>query len=97
MPLHKPGKPLFLGLALLLLSSCRDSQPPKIEICIGDGVGGAECVEADGSQLYRVPSQLKNYWMTSQPDEANFASWCYDTDQSAVKAGMHLIESRAKQ
>lgn len=92
--LHKHGKWLCLGLGLLLVS-CRQSQPPKIEICIGDGFGGADCVESDGSKLYRTPSQLRNYWMTGQPDMANFSSWCYDTGQNNVKAGMREIKSQA--
>ena len=86
------GKLLLTVPGLLLLSSCRSSQPPKIEICIGDGVGGAECVEADGTQLYRTPSMLNNYWMTGQSDEANFASWCYESDVATVQYHMNLIK-----
>lgn len=89
---HRHGKAHCLGLALLLLSGCRSSVPPKIEICIGDGFGGADCVETDGSQLYRSPSSLKNYWMTSQGDEQNLAEWCYATSAVSVSAGMREIE-----
>lgn len=92
MRLLKNGKKYCLVLALVL-TSCRDSTPPKIEVCLGDGFGGADCIEADGSKLYRPPSQLKNYWMTSEPDEANLLSWCYDTSQTNVEAGMHEIKS----
>jgi hypothetical protein len=88
---HRLGKLLLLGLELLL-PSCRDSIPPKIEICIGDGFGGADCVEADGTQLYKPPSGLKNYWMSNQPDMANFTSWCYQTAPSTVMAGMNGVE-----
>lgn len=97
---QKRGKKRSLALALLLpslfLSGCRKSQPPKIEICIGDGFGGADCIEADGSHLYRSPSSLKNYWMTSQPDEANYASWCYDASPSAVTPAMDRIREEAQ-
>jgi hypothetical protein len=96
MRLLKLGSKLCLSLALVLISGCRNSQPPKIEVCILDGFGGGDCVAADGSQLYRAPSQMKDYWATSQPDEANFASWCYDASSSTVKAGMADIEARAK-
>lgn len=89
------GKLLFLSLGLLALSSCRNSIPPKIEVCILDGFGGGDCVEADGSQLYRSPSAMKNYWSTSEPDEANFSSWCYDTTPEVVKIGMEKIKKSA--
>lgn len=91
MQSHKLGRPLLAVLVLLSLSSCRNSVPPKIEVCIGDGVGGADCIEADGSKLFRPPSQLKNYWMTNQPDEANLLSWCFATTPSAVSSGMKLV------
>lgn len=85
------GNKRYLVLVLLLLniSACRNSVPPKIEICLGDGVGGADCIEADGSKLYRTPSMLRNYWMTSEPDESNFSSWCYDTTNATVQAAMN--------
>jgi len=91
------GKLLLASLGLLLLSSCRDSVPPKIEICIGDGAGGADCVESDGSQMHRTPSQLTNYWMTSEPDEANLLSWCYMSETSLIMHGMDKIEEKAQQ
>jgi hypothetical protein len=95
MPPLRRGNQLLVSLGLLL-TSCRDSVPPKIEVCIGDGVGGADCVEADGSQKYRLPSELKNYWMTGQPDMQNFSSWCYDATPSAAQAGMQVIYQEAK-
>jgi len=90
MRLPKSGKTLFLGLGFLL-SSCRNSHPPAIEICIGDGFGGADCIEADGTQRYRAPSELKNYWMTNQPDMQNFSSWCYDTSPQITGRFMDRI------
>lgn len=92
MQQHKLGRLLLASLGLLLLSDCRTSIPPKIEICIGDGFGGADCIEADGTKLYRSPSSLKNYWMTSQPDEANFTSWCYQATPAQTEAGMQQIQ-----
>lgn len=90
----KLGKMLLLVLAFPLLSSgCRESVPPKIEICIGDGFGGADCIEADGSKLYKSPSALKNYWMTNEPDQANFTAWCYDSGVPAVNAGMSQVKA----
>ena len=67
---------LIVSLLILFNLSCRDSLPPKIEICIFNGFG-ADCVEADGSKKYRLPSELNDYWMTSESDEANYSSWCY--------------------
>lgn len=88
------GKLLLVSL-VLLLTSCRDSYSPKIEICIGDGAGGADCTEADGSHVSKLPSQLKNYWMTNGPDMANFSSWCYQTTQERAKVEMKQIEAGA--
>lgn len=93
MQQFKHGKQLLLVLALLL-ASCRQSQPPAIEICLGDGVGGADCIEADGSKLYRLPSQLNNYWMTNQPDMKNFASWCYSASSSQTSDAMSQIRDK---
>lgn len=97
MPLHKLGKLLLVGLGLLALESCRDSVPPAIEICIGNGVGGADCVESSGKKKYRLPSELTNYWMTSQPDMKNFSSWCYDIPADDVQKHMDRIEAQARE
>lgn len=91
---QKLGKTLFLALAFL--SACRSSQPPKIEICILDGHGGGDCVEADGLKKYRPPSEMLNYWSTNQADEANYSGWCYDTSPAEVKAAMAEIEKTAR-
>lgn len=91
MPLPWPGKRLLAVLALLL-ASCRTSQPPTLEVCILDGFGGGDCVETDGSQLYRAPSLMKNYWSTNEGDMANFSSWCYDADRSFIRRGMGEIK-----
>lgn len=84
------GMTRFLVLASLL-SGCRETFPPKIEVCIGDGFGGADCVEADGAKLYKAPSTLKTYWMTNSSDIANFSSWCYNVPNSSVEIQMRSI------
>lgn len=94
MKLLKNGRPLCLALALSF-SGCRTSKPPVIEICIGDGAGGANCVESDGSRKYRLPSEMKNYWATNQPDQARFAAWCYDTNEANIETVMASIKKNA--
>lgn len=96
MQQRRLGKLLLVGLALAVLNSCRNSQPPAIEICLGDGVGGADCVEADGSKKYRVPSELKNYWLTNPPDMKNFSSWCYQASAQTTKSAMNVIMEEAR-
>lgn len=90
------GKLLLLAFALAL-TSCRNSQPPAIEICILDGHGGGDCIEADGiTKLYRTPSQMLNYWATGQPDMRNFSSWCYDTGSEVIEPNMRRIREHAR-
>jgi hypothetical protein len=73
-----------LGVLLCLaLASCRKDKPPVIEICILDGLGGADCVEHDGSKVYRAPSELRNYVGTNPEDQAEFAAWCYNVKPTA--------------
>ena len=91
---QRHGKKLYL-LGVLLLVSCRTDIPPKIEICIMDGFGGGDCVEAGGAKLYRTPSQMLNYWSTNQPDEANYTSWCYGSTPSVVNPAMELVRAQA--
>lgn len=96
MRLSRSGVRLCLALALLAASGCRESRPPKIEICLGDGVGGADCVQRDGARKYRPPSELKNYWMTNPEDQAAFAAWCYDTSIQNAKEGMDAKEGEIR-
>lgn len=77
-----------LLLGALGLASCKSSKPPVIEICIGDGVGGADCVERDNTKVYHPPSELTNYWMTNQADMAAFSSWCYAASNADVVTAM---------
>lgn len=95
MQAPKHGKLLSAAL-VFLLSSCRTSQPPIIEVCIADGFGGMDCVEHDQSRLYRPPSESLNYWCTNSTDEAAFASWAYDTSESVIRPQMKIIRDRAK-
>lgn len=69
---------------VLAISNCRRDFPPSIELCQLDGLGGADCIEKDGTQIYRSPSELENYIATNPDDEAAFAAWCYDTSKENV-------------
>lgn len=93
----KNGRTYCLALGLLLsLTGCRQSKPPSIEVCITDGVGGADCIEKDGSKLYRAPSQMENYWATNQSDQAALISWCYEIQRDHVEMAMSEIKRQAK-
>jgi hypothetical protein len=80
----------FAALSLLLYG-CRSDKPPRIDVCLGDGAGGADCTLKNGEHVYRSPSQLKNYWMTPQGDMTAFASWCYKTNPANVTPVMATI------
>lgn len=91
------GRKRYLVLAFLL-SGCRDSVPPKLSIiCLGDGSGGADCTKADGTNEHLLPSQLLNFWMTTNADIANYSSWCNQTSVESVKPFMAQIEAKMKQ
>jgi hypothetical protein len=72
-------------------------------ICIGDGFGGCDGTIPDGgaipegcsvkdpkfpSRVYCPPSALKNYWMTTEPDQANYSAWCYGTSSKNAASVM---------
>jgi len=83
--------PIVIFCSLML--GCRTSKPPSISIiCIGDGAGGADCVDSAGNKVYKKPSELKNFWMTTQYDEANFTAWCYDTSPAKAAKAMSAIK-----
>lgn len=89
---------LLLVVLATLLDGCRTSQPPKISIiCLGDGFGGADCATATGLKVYKKPSELKDFWMTTEVDEANFSAWCYDTSKANIAPAMEKIKGQAKQ
>ena len=90
----KHGKWLWPVLALLLSGCPQKSPPPPMEVCIHDGVGGADCVEHDGSKLYRPPSAMANYWCTNQEDEAAYASWATGANSEEVSDQMTEIKKR---
>lgn len=92
---QKLGSVLCLGL-VLALSACRKDPPPKIDVCLHDGMGGGDCALKDGTRAYRVPSELTNYWMTSQEDMRAFTTWCYGAKSSAEKAHVDAELSRLK-
>lgn len=81
-----------LFLVGALISSCRHDSPPPIEVCLLDGFGGGDCTEPDGTQLYKSPSAMKNYWATSPDDEARYTAWCYDTTVARVTPRMEQIK-----
>jgi len=84
-PLKLGALPLVL-LVLLISSGCRKDQPPALSIiCLGDGVGGADCSTSEGKRVHKLPSELKNYWMTTNNDFQNFSAWCYQIDAKSIK------------
>ena len=83
----------YIILSIFLIVSCRSSTPPEIEICIGDGLGGADCDLPKVGKVYRPPTMLKNYWMTNQEDMARYSSWCYDANYEDIKK---LLEKKRK-
>ena len=89
----KHGKRPFLAAALLLISGCRTQPAPIIEVCILDGFGGGDCVEPDGTKIYKMPSQMKNYWSTNESDEARYAAFCNDASPEQVRFMMNSIRS----
>lgn len=83
------------ALFLLCVSGCRTDKPPQLSvICTLDGFGGGDCVLADGTQVYKSPSEMKDFWATSQVDEANFASWCYKVPVPVANKVMAQVKRR---
>lgn len=79
---------LWICLALSFETACATSKPPEIDVCIGDGMGGADCALKATSPLrgkclefksgfYCPPSTLQNTFITTPEDMKNFSSWCY--------------------
>lgn len=101
------GRTLCLSLALAI-SACRSSTPPKIDVCLGDGVGGADCQLLPGSVLadkceqlpngghYCPPSALLNAWITTNQDMAKFAAWCHEVDMETTEAAMAKISTQLR-
>ncbi len=81
-----------LGVVLTIMAGCRNDPPPTISIvCLGNGFGGADCSLPNGERKYLAPSELKNFWMTTQTDMKNFSSWCYQTNGKNVEQQMQNI------
>lgn len=81
-------------LGALLLAGCPSkSNPPSLSvICIGDGHGGADCVTSAGQNVYKSPTDLLNFWMTTEVDQQNYASWCYGAKPSEVATTMAVMK-----
>ncbi len=78
------GKALLVaGLLSSAFTGC-GTIPPAIPMCLGDGTGGADCVEFDGTPSARAPQDLKNFWMTDQESMNALVSWCYRTEPEAL-------------
>lgn len=86
----------FMVLTLSAMSlSCRSDKPPVISIiCTLDGLGGGDCVQSDGTRVYKLPSEMKNMWATTQTDEANFAAWCYKVPTPVASNALAQIKDR---
>lgn len=92
MKLRKLGWLLFLALASANSLGCRKDQPPQLSIiCTLDGRGGGDCVLPGGQKIYKSPSEMKNFWATTQVDMSNFSAWCYDTSPENIEKAMSVI------
>lgn len=87
---------IFLCAFFALFSAgCRKDQPPVLSIiCIMDGHGGGNCTLADGTRVYRTPSEMVGYWATTETDQANFASWCYKVPPKTTQQAMKLLKQK---
>lgn len=76
---------VVLCLVAALSSSCRRDKPPEIILCIGDGLGGADCrIPGKPETVYWPPSELENAWITTQHEMARFAAWCYGVSEKTA-------------
>ena len=74
MKLLKNGA-VLLALSLL---GCKNP-PPKMERCIWNGDGTAECQLAGAEEyLTKQPAELVNYIGTNADDMENFVKWCVE-------------------
>ena len=86
------GGTLCLVLALLLSGCPKKDPPPAIPICIGDGVGGADCdIPGKKEKEYWAPSELENAWITTQDGAARLLSWCYGTDSPLIDSELEAM------
>jgi len=69
---------VLLTLLAVYASGCPNDRPPQLGvICTLDGHGGCDGSAPDGTQIYKAPSELLNWWAVSQTDAVNLTSWCY--------------------
>lgn len=87
---------LCLAALALTLSACRKDPPPPIMICVLDGVGGADCVDKLGAQVYLPPSKLKNFWATSEEDMQAFSGWCYGASTPDPQPSMSPYQKKVQ-
>lgn len=90
------SKKVYPLLALLAVSGCRTDAPPAQELCALNGLGAGDCVEIDGSQLTRPPSQMVNYVARSPSIEKAYDSWCYDTTPETIEPVMQMMYREAR-
>lgn len=88
----------WLGLCAVALDACRNDAPPRLSlVCTLDGVGGGDCADPDGKYVYKAPSEMLNYWATTQTDEANYTAWCYGTAPALITAKLEETRARIKE
>ena len=67
-----------LTLSLLLLTGCAtlSCKPIKVEVCVLNGDGSAECALADGSEVEKASEELENYIATNSADMEKLLNAC---------------------
>jgi hypothetical protein len=96
---------LLVSLCALSLTGCRTDKAPATSVCIGDGFGGGDCQLTASSPLvalcvknangyYCPPSALKGAWITSEAEEASFASWCFKAPAAVASSVVADIQAR---
>lgn len=74
--------PYRISLIVFIISfslSCRTSKPPGMTVCLGNGAGGADCVDQFGVRSTKLPSELEDFFMLSPSDASAYSSWCFHT------------------
>lgn len=90
------ASPFFLGAAHCKPKPPGGDTPPPMPVCIGDGLGGADCVASDGKSFYCDSKCLKSWWMTDSDSMAAFTAWCYGAPVDKVKVELQVIEKMTK-
>lgn len=89
------GSLLLLGLVCILngCATVKKDNPPEFPICMGDGVGGADCIgrpdctpiPGHDGKTYCPPSKLNTAWITTQEGAQALTQWCYDIDKASAQ------------